>query len=105
MPPHPTFFVKKEIYENFGGFNTQLKSAADYELMLRFLFKYGISSSYIPEVTVLMRTGGLSNANIKNRFRGNREDHLAWKINDLSSYFFTTWLKPIRKLPQYLLRA
>jgi len=105
MPPHPTFFVKREIYQSFGGFNTNLKSAADYELMLRFLFKYGVSSSYIPEVMVLMRTGGMSNATIKNRIRGNREDQVAWKINELNSYFFTTWLKPIRKIPQYILRA
>ena len=36
MPAHPTFFVKKNIYEKYGKFNTKLKSAADYELMLRF---------------------------------------------------------------------
>ena len=40
MPPHPTFFVKKEIYEKYGYFNTGFRISADYELMLRFLVKH-----------------------------------------------------------------
>lgn len=57
-PPHPTFFVKREIYHKYGMFNTNFKIAADYELMLRFLEKYQIKSSYIPKVLVSMRLGG-----------------------------------------------
>jgi glycosyltransferase involved in cell wall biosynthesis len=101
MPPHPTFFVRRHIYEKCGLFNTELRSAADYELMLRVLLKYEARAQYIPEVLVKMRAGGMSNASLMNRFRANKEDARAWKINDLKPYFFTTWLKPLRKVLQF----
>lgn len=101
MPPHPTFFVRKHIYEKCGLFNTTLRSAADYELMLRVLLKYNATAQYIPEVLVKMRAGGMSNASLKNRFRANKEDAMAWKLNDLKPFFFTTWLKPLRKILQF----
>ena len=101
MPPHPTFFVKKELYKKYGCFDLELNSAADYELMLRFLYKNKVSTKYIPIVLVKMRTGGQSNASIKNRLRANQEDKLAWKKNGLQPKFYTTFLKPIRKINQY----
>ena len=102
MPPHPTFFVKREVYQKYGVFKTNFKSAADYELMLRFLFKHQVKAGYLPEVMVLMRQGGMSNANLTNRIRANQEDQMAWVSNGLQSYAFTLWLKPIRKIPQFL---
>lgn len=104
MPPHPTFFVRKEVYEQVGLFNTSLRSAADYELMLRVLVKYGMSVAYIPHVIVRMRTGGMSNASLRNRLLANREDRMAWKINGLQPYFFTLYMKPLRKIPQYIIK-
>jgi glycosyltransferase involved in cell wall biosynthesis len=101
MPPHPTFFVRRSIYEKCGLFNTTLQSAADYELMLRVLLKYNTQVKYIPEVLVKMRAGGMSNASLKNRFRANKEDEMAWKLNNLKPYFFTTWIKPLRKVLQF----
>jgi glycosyltransferase len=101
MPPHPTFFVRRHIYDKCGLFNTTLRSAADYELMLRVLLRYDTHAQYIPEVLVKMRAGGMSNASLKNRLRANKEDVMAWKLNDLKPYFFTTWLKPIRKILQF----
>ncbi len=102
MPPHPTFFVKKEVYEKLGGFNLQLGSAADYELMLRFIFKEKIKLSYLNEVIVKMRTGGVSNKNLSNRLMANKNDKLAWKINNLRPFWFTTILKPLRKIVQFI---
>ena len=104
MPPHPTFFVRKEVYQQAGVFNTDLRSAADYEIMLRILVKLGLSSRYIPRVIVKMRAGGVSNNSLRNRIRANREDRLAWKINHLKPYFFTLYLKPLRKISQFILR-
>jgi len=104
MPPHPAFFVRKELYQKYGVFNTCLKSAADYELMLRFLVKHHVTPVYLPEVIVKMRNGGISNANLKNRWRANREDNMAWKMNGLKPYFFTVYLKPLRKISQFLIR-
>ncbi len=101
MPPHPTFFVKAECYKKFGNFNLQFTSAADYELMLRFIHKQKISLGYLPEYTVKMRVGGKSNASVNNRVKANLEDRKAWTINNLKPYFFTLYLKPVRKIVQY----
>lgn len=104
MPPHPTFFVRKKIYEQVGLFNIDLRSAADYEIMLRILLKYGFPAHYIPRVIVKMRAGGMSNASLWNRLRANKEDRLSWKLNGLQPYFFTLYLKPLRKIPQFIIR-
>ncbi|MBJ6119809.1 glycosyltransferase [Pontibacter sp. BT310] len=104
MPPHPTFYVKREVYQKFGLYNTQFKSAADYELMLRYLYKYKISTTYIPEKLVKMRIGGKSNVTLKNRIRANQEDYRAWRINNLQPPFYTRFLKPLRKLVQFIYR-
>jgi glycosyltransferase len=102
MPPHPTFFVKKELYDMFGYFNTEFKIAADYELMLRFLEKHKISTYYIPEVLIKMRIGGMSNRNIKNIFIKSCEDYKAWKVNNLHGGISTILLKNLSKIPQFL---
>jgi glycosyltransferase len=104
MPPHPAFFVKRTVYQRYGLFNLSLKSSADYELMLRFLYKHQVSAAYVSDVLVRMRTGGLSNATWLNRWKANREDRLAWKINGINPRFYTTILKPFRKLLQFYYR-
>lgn len=104
MPPHPTFFVRRKIYDEVGLFNTDLRSAADYEMMLRILVRYNARASYVPSVLVKMRAGGMSNASLKNRLRANREDRMAWDLNNLKPFFFTTWLKPMRKIIQFITR-
>jgi len=104
MPPHPTFFVRKEVYDRVGLFDTSLRSAADYEMMLRILLKNEIPAHYIPRVIVKMRAGGMSNVSLWNRIRANKEDRLAWKLNGLKPHFFTLYAKPLRKLPQFIIR-
>ena len=104
MPPHPTFFVKNEVYKKYGNYNTNFRSAADYEFMLRVIHKEQIKLIYLPEILVKMRTGGKSNKNIINRVRGNNEDREAWRVNGLLPYFFTQYLKPARKIFQYIQR-
>jgi glycosyltransferase involved in cell wall biosynthesis len=101
MPPHPTFFVRKTCYDQFGKFDTQFKSAADYELMLRFLYKESCSAQYLQLVMIHMRAGGVSNVSLKNRIRANKEDRMAWKINGLKPKWFTLLRKPLSKLIQY----
>ncbi len=102
MPPHPCFFVRREVYEKVGHFCLLFKSAADYEMMLRILFKYRFNAVYLPEVLVKMRSGGISNSSLKKRLRANKEDRLAWKFNGLRPYFFTLYLKPLRKIRQFI---
>lgn len=101
MPPHPAFFVRKKCYTQYGVYNTQLRSSADYELMLRLLYKYKCSTAYIPEVFVKMRLGGQSNKSLMNRIRANKEDRKAWKINGLDANALTFIRKPLSKLKQF----
>jgi glycosyltransferase involved in cell wall biosynthesis len=101
MPPHPTFFVRKNIYQKFGGYNTSIHSSADYELMLRFILKHHITLNYIHEVLVKMRVGGQSNRSITNRIKANLEDRKAWSVNDLTPRFYTFLLKPLQKITQF----
>lgn len=102
MPPHPTFFVRKNIYEKYGTFNSSLTSAADYELMLRFIHRHKIKLAYIPEVLVKMRVGGKSNISLRNRLIANKEDRQAWQLNNLQPKWYTLIVKPLSKLKQFL---
>ena len=102
MPPHPTFFVRRSAYDRFGLFNLDLGSAADYELMLRFLVRQRLKTAYIPEVLVKMRIGGISNSTVTNRLHANKMDRMAWSVNGLRPYPWTLTLKPLRKLNQWI---
>ena len=101
MPPHPTFYVRKSCFEKYGSYDMTFGSAADYELMLRFMFKFDVSAAYLPEVMVKMRVGGKSNASFKNRIMANSQDYRAWLKNGLKPKFYTRILKPLQKIPQY----
>jgi glycosyltransferase involved in cell wall biosynthesis len=104
MLPHPTFFVKKEMYERYGYYNTDLKSAADYEMILKLLYKQNINAYYIPMILVKMRTGGASNSSLMNRIRANKEDGLAWTKNQLNKPMFVRIKKPLQKIRQFFLK-
>ena len=101
MPPHPTFFVRKEIYNQFGKFNTTLKSSADYELMVRLLYLHKIKVGYLHGTLVHMRIGGQSTKSLSNRLKANYEDYQAWRLNSLKPKWYTLLLKPIRKIKQF----
>ena len=102
MPPHPTFFVKKSVYNQYGVFNLDMGTAADYELMLRFLEKYKCKVAYLPRIIINMRAGGASNQHLAARWAAHKKDKEAWKINGLRASFYTLYLKPLRKLKQFL---
>ena len=84
MPPHPTFYMKREHYLSMGGFNLKFSIAADYDSMLRYLWANNIGAAYIPRVLVNMRVGGKSNRSLVNIFSKTREDRLAMIENGLS---------------------
>jgi glycosyltransferase involved in cell wall biosynthesis len=104
MPPHPTFFVRREFYDRYGLFDLNLGSAADYEMMLRMLMRHQLRAVYIPRILVRMRMRGASNANMSNRLRANRYDRIAWRKNGLQPRPWTFILKPLLKLGQYVRR-
>lgn len=80
-PAHPTFYVKKDIYDKYGLFDLSFDISADFELMLRFIEKEKIKTSYIPNVLVKMREGGASNRSIKNILLGNKNIRRAFRKN------------------------
>lgn len=99
MPAHPTFFVKRWAYEQYGLFKTDYKIAADYELLTRFLFKHNISYSYIPKPLVKMRIGGASTNGITSNYILNKEIIRACKENGI----YTNWLMVLSKYPKKIL--
>jgi glycosyltransferase involved in cell wall biosynthesis len=101
MPPHPTFFVRKKCYDLYGTYDLKLRSAADYECMLRMLHKHKISTVYLPEVITKMRIGGQSNVTLKNRLAANKEDRMAWELNSIKPKPWTLFMKPVRKIKQF----
>jgi len=86
-PPHPTFFVRRTIYERFGSFNLGFRIAADVELMMRFLEVHQIRAKYIPYMLVKMRMGGTTNRSWSNIVKQNVEVLRALKIYGLRSSF------------------
>lgn len=104
MPPHPTFYVRKSIYDKFGCYRTDMPSASDYEFMLRVIHVNKISLKYLPKVLVLMRDGGVSNRSLQNRIDANKDDRRAWDVNGVSPKFYTLYLKPLSKLIQFVFK-
>ena len=104
MPPHPTFFVRRSVYQRYGTFDLRFPIAADYELMLRLLFKHRVRTAYIPRALVLMAPGGNSNRSLGNILRANLEVLHAWRTNGLRFGYLVPLLKPARKVPQFFSR-
>jgi glycosyltransferase len=104
MPPHPTFFVRKYLYEQYGNFDLRYSIAADYELMFRLIMKHQISLKYIPRVLVKMSLGGKSNRSISNIIKANMEVWQAWRNNNISFGYFVPLLKPAQKAVQFVCR-
>ncbi len=102
MPPHPTVWASKDVYEQYGTFDTTFTSAADYEWLLRTMYKHDTSCAYLNRVTVKMRVGGKSNASLVNRLKANQEDRKAWAKNDLQPKAYTLLFKPLSKLSQFI---
>lgn len=101
MPPHPTFFMKKSLYIEHGLFDLQFKISADYDSLLRYIFKNNVSLSYLSRVTTKMRVGGESNRSIKNIIKKTKEDILALKKNELP-WIKAILLKNLSKIPQFI---
>lgn len=104
MPPHPTFYVRREVYARFGAFDTRYQIAADYENMLRILWRGGAQAAYIPQVLVRMRMGGASNLSLSNLLHKSREDYAAMRQNGIGG-LQALLLKNVTKLPQFVTRV
>ena len=98
MPAHPSFYCRKEIYTRHGAFDTQFKVAADFELLLRFIYIRKISMKYLPVDFVTMRTGGLSTSGMQSHRRILRDHINAYKKNGVYSNYFLEGLRYIYKI-------
>ena len=101
MPAHPTFYIRRDLIQQYGLYENHYYTAADYEFMARYLYLNKVSSLYLDAMLVKMRSGGLSNVTFKSRFRANRRDYLAMKKNRIPFSFIVSILKPLQKIPQY----
>lgn len=83
MPPHPTLYLRRSVFERFGDYDTSYQISADYDAMLRWLWTGQIKLAYIPEVLVKMRMGGESNRSLGRVLQKSREDYRALRSNDV----------------------
>lgn len=102
MPAHPTFFTYRENFEKFGYYRTDYKIAADFELLVRFLYKHKLGHHYLPIDLMKMRTGGLSTKSWKSNFIINQENYRACIENGLNTNYLLLYSRYFKKLLEYL---
>jgi glycosyltransferase len=101
MPPHPTLYLRRRVIEQWGGFDTSFRIAADYDAILRYFWRGQIRAAYIPEVLVKMRVGGESNRSLSRILRKSREDLRAMRNNGVGGVGALAW-KNLSKLGQFV---
>lgn len=102
VPPHPSLFVRREVYKEVGLFDLRYKLAADYELMLRMFKKHDFKSKYINRLIVKMRLGGATNQSFSNIINQNKEILKAWNDNNLKAPFYLMPLRIFKRLIQFI---
>ncbi len=100
MPPHPTLYLRRGVFEALGTYDTSYQIAGDYDGMLRFLTQGRLNLVYIPQVMVKMKIGGVSNKSIGHMLRKSREDYRAIKRHGVGGVG-TLVAKNLSKLPQF----
>jgi glycosyltransferase involved in cell wall biosynthesis len=103
MPAHPTFYLKRRVYEKFGGFDLQFPLQADFDFAMRVIAVHGIRTVFVPEVWVRMRRGGLSNS-LMNVLKGNLEAYAICRKNGLAVPPWFPVRKVLSRIPQFLPR-
>lgn len=101
MPPHPTYFMKRDRYRDWSVFNLDYKISADYDSLLRYLWCNKAKLAYLPKTITKMRVGGASNRSLKNIILKSREDVKIIKLNGLF-WPVTLLFKNLSKLPQFI---
>lgn len=99
--PHPTFYVRRELFSRLGNYKLDYRVAADFELMARFLLSE-IRIIRIPITVVKMREGGISSNGFWWRVHQNFEIVRACKENGLYSNILMISAKLPLKLLSFL---
>jgi glycosyltransferase involved in cell wall biosynthesis len=101
MPPHPTFFSRRSIYETFGGFDTTYRFGADWELLFRLFEIKGIATVYVPRLWVVMRLGGATNRSWRNRLINHRECLAAFRKHGHRAGWAFPFRKAVHRIRQF----
>ena len=96
MPPHPSFYVRKEAFQKFGHYNTSFKISADYDLLSRFMYIHKLKSKYLDFIVVKMRDGGISSS-IKNKWLLNKQVLISCRLNNINTDFIKVYSNYIFK--------
>lgn len=103
MPPHPTLYLRREVFEEYGVYDTDFSIAADYDAILRYLAIGKIKLAYIPEVLVKMRLGGESNRSLERIIKKSCEDYRAIRKNQVGG-LGTLASKNLSKIKQFIIK-
>ena len=103
MPPHPALYIRREVVERWGGYDTSYQIAADYDAILRWFGRGRITAHYEPHVFVKMRVGGESNRSLERVAQKSREDYRALRANEVGGIGALAW-KNLSKLGQFRAR-
>ena len=98
MPPHPSVYIRRELFERLGPYRTDYRISADFELMVRYFCRNGLRTRYIPRCVVQMTPGGLSTSGLRSKILLNRENVRANRDNGYRSCF-------AMMLPKYLFKV
>jgi glycosyltransferase involved in cell wall biosynthesis len=104
MPPHPTLFVKQDVYQRYGVFDTAFRIQSDFDLCIRLFKVHQIKTRYLPGIMVRMRMGGVTSSSPSNVIKGNIEAYRACRKNglDVSPLFIAR--KILSRIPQFFSR-
>ena len=100
MPPHPTLYLKKDVYKKHGDFKLEYKVSSDYDFILRIFKDRSLSFKYLNKKLVDMKTGGNSNRSLNNIIIKLNEDYKIIKSNNIGN-IVTLFLKNITKIRQF----
>ncbi|MEG2348027.1 MAG: glycosyltransferase family 2 protein [Clostridia bacterium] len=103
QPPHPTIYLKKEVYDIIGKFNLNYKIVSDYDFMIRLMTNSKINIEYINEVLIFMRSGGLSTNGIKGYIENLKESNIVLKNNNIKNYYFINFKRIVKTINQMLI--
>ena len=105
MVPHPSFYCRRELFAQFGGYSLDYRICADFELVMRYLWKHRVRARYIPKCLVEMRLGGASTAGLRSTVEINREDLRALRANGYWSCRPLIYLKYLFKIWGFVFRG
>ena len=104
MPSHSSVYIKRKIFQKYGNYRLDMSIASDYELLLRFMYKNKVNSSYYKGLVTRFRLGGISNKNVFSFIKSGSECYRSWNLNSLNVPFYTIPLKILRRIPDIIFR-